>query len=140
LKHEATKRIKHVFDFYDMEPSPCPGRGDELISGLGSAFIYLMGCEEYFKVGVANDPNKRLINLQCGNPYPISLLASWYSYTALVDEGRLHDALAMYHKSGEWFKLPEEVVAKMCAAESVEELIDSLTHTHTPVEFPLSCG
>lgn len=53
------------------------------------------------KIGKANNPVARLSELQCGNPYPLTLRAVVVAYYGT--EETLHYLWARYRVRGEWF-------------------------------------
>ena len=70
--------------------------------------VYLIGCHavKRFKVGVSNNPRRRLIDLQCQSPYPLTLAKAFrYPSTkeAMRAEGVAHSALESARSHGEWF-------------------------------------
>jgi hypothetical protein len=73
--------------------------------------LYLLGCHNFYKIGIADNVQKRLCQLQIGNPYPIELLATLSAkrYECEDIETALHDGLIErgYHVRGEWFELDE---------------------------------
>ena len=58
------------------------------------------------KIGMANDPQKRLEELQTGNPYELSVIATIEFKTrrdASLAESHLHRRLSRMRMRGEWF-------------------------------------
>jgi hypothetical protein len=77
--------------------------GEEL-----DGWIYIIGCAEplSYKVGfTTKDPRKRVKQLQTGCPVPLKLLG-WYP-GSLRQERELHEQLAEFRLTGEWFRLDE---------------------------------
>src|SRR5262245_38436826 len=56
------------------------------------------------KLGVSEQPLKRLRELQTGSPYQLRLIAQWPGNRLL--ETTLHERLGAYRVSGEWFEVP----------------------------------
>lgn len=75
--------------------------------------IYFITDGEYTKIGVADNPEKRLMELQTGNGRRLKLLLSVDG--SYEEEGRLHSVLGKHRQVGEWFEIPiinsEELVA-----------------------------
>lgn len=69
--------------------------------------LYLLKCNEYYKIGITGNIRSRLNSLRTGNPYKIELLLSVPMKYAEVVEERLHDGLKEYKHFREWFKLDE---------------------------------
>jgi len=74
--------------------------------------LYLIKCNEYYKIGVANDLKSRLAALQTGNPYPLAVEACFLFPNAAIVEKALHQAFASVRKLGEWFELGQNEVGK----------------------------
>ena len=104
MAHEPPERLKHVFEFYDLEPAFTPERGNWLKDGRG--FVYVIQCNEFTKIGVAENVDTRLAYLQVGNPYELRLLKTFPSLNPVVDEEKLQSRFGRYHIRGEWFRLP----------------------------------
>lgn len=67
--------------------------------------LYLIKCNEFYKIGIANDLESRLAALQTGNPYPLVAVACFQFPNAGVVEKALHQAFADVRELGEWFEL-----------------------------------
>jgi hypothetical protein len=77
---------------------------------MSKTIVYILKCNEFYKIGSTSDLRRRLIALRTGNPYPITLI---HSYDVPVSsEAALHDLLSEIgcHERGEWFKLSEELL------------------------------
>jgi len=64
----------------------------------------------YVKIGYANDPNKRLTELQIGNPHDIAiahLIQVADALTARHIESTFHERFAPARVRGEWYVLSE---------------------------------
>jgi hypothetical protein len=66
-------------------------------------FLYMIQdtASKACKIGVSNDPEKRLAALQTSFPYPLALL--WAVPGGFSRERRLHSLLKDFHLRGEWF-------------------------------------
>ena len=71
-----------------------------------SQFIYVIKeiNTNYVKIGITSRIDKRLVCLQIGNPRMLYVVAQWEGTKA--EETTLHESLADFGQSGEWFKLP----------------------------------
>lgn len=72
------------------------------------------------KVGISNDPNDRIRNLQTGSPFPLS-----FAFVGLTDnvakaiEDEVHILLDQHRQVGEWFDVrPEVAIAAVLATAS----------------------
>lgn len=93
---------------------------ERLIRELGESYIYAIKCNEFVKIGIGVDPNKRMLLMQTGNPYKLKLLKAWESNEPLVDEECLHAQFESYRVRGEWFKLPKEELEKLLSLDTLE--------------------
>ena len=85
---------------------------------LGFCFVYLIQCAEtaYYKVGIADEPEKRLDILQIGCPYPLSIVLTCRMLRrvgATTAEAQIHRSLNKYNVHGEWFELPDDVLSQL---------------------------
>jgi len=60
---------------------------------------------EFYKIGVANDPEARLTQLQTGNPYKLEITSCYEFQNADVVEKALHQAFGEKRHFLEWFKI-----------------------------------
>ncbi|MFF9594058.1 GIY-YIG nuclease family protein [Streptomyces sp. NPDC014646] len=69
----------------------------------GSSFVYVIGPpgSNRVKIGTSNNPEKRLKELQTGNPDRLEVL--WSTPGGRELESMLHRAFAAYRVEGEWF-------------------------------------
>lgn len=69
--------------------------------------IYLIQSLEnsYYKIGTSIHPQKRLREIQTGNPSPVKLIDTYPSEFANKIERTLHRRYAHVKKEGEWFDL-----------------------------------
>lgn len=106
---EAVRRIQEI-------------RKPVLVRSNVSGWIYLIKCGEFYKIGVTQKLEKRLNGLKTANPHPLELLKTWkYDPWSLVRkiEKMLHRHYKPYHHHLEWFKLPEDEVARLCASKAL---------------------
>lgn len=73
--------------------------------GSKSRKVYLLRSNENYKIGIAKDVNKRIKQLQTGNPYKIELIGSYESMHASKIETTLHNQYSHEREMGEWFTL-----------------------------------
>lgn len=73
-------------------------------------YIYLIQCQKFFKIGIANDVQTRLAQLSTGNPFPLTVISSYGFQNAEVVEKALHQKFEGRWERGEWFSLiPPEI-------------------------------
>lgn len=61
-----------------------------------------------YKIGIAENPEKRVRQLQVGSPFELKLRQTENPTNARRVEQHLHEKLRKFHFRGEWFDLPEE--------------------------------
>jgi len=75
--------------------------------------IYIMTAGPYLKVGVAFDPNKRLLELQTGNPFDMKVALSMHTKGNAYDaEAAVHNKLSAFNTRGEWFDCSFEIAKR----------------------------
>lgn len=78
-------------------------------------YVYLIQCydTDFYKIGVADDPQGRVAILQTGCPYQLDLVITCRMATrsaAVQAERGIHSKLSKYSVRGEWFQLPGDIV------------------------------
>lgn len=71
-------------------------------------FVYFISDGQFVKIGISNDVDKRLGDLQVGNPKPLTVLFSVpvrNKKDALELEYRLHNVYHQFARCGEWFDI-----------------------------------
>lgn len=79
-----------------------------------------------YKIGISNDPERRLNDLQTGSSRKIELAAYIKCEHAVVIEQSLHDQLSKYRLRGEWFELPKHVVLHILKEWFEFDLLDPM--------------
>lgn len=80
------------------------------------------------KIGIAADPEKRLAQLQIGNPYKLTLyLADDYARRshAAQAESLIHRCLKSKHLSGEWFQVGAKEAVNTALAGHLHWIADT---------------
>ena len=82
-------------------------------------WVYLIGSPVIrpVKIGVSNEPEARLEDLQTGSPVPLHLL--WKTPGGQALESALHAYFEPYRSHGEWFDFGEENPAALVATAAV---------------------
>lgn len=91
-------------------------------------YVYVIGNDEtsLVKIGHSEQPDKRLLQIKTGSPWPLRLL--WQHGGGQRLERALHQRFAAQRRNGEWFDFGDaDPVATVSAATA--ELIDSGTVT-----------
>lgn len=78
--------------------------------------VYLMECNNRYKVGVSVDPDKRAGQLN-NRPFPVKVIAqSNMVHCAFEAEKEIHEWLDEYRIDGEWFDIPDGFVDSVVRA------------------------
>lgn len=101
-----------------------------------SGYVYVIGGDQHFKIGIALNVKKRMKCLQTSCPFRLTLVKEWKHDEARTMESLLHQKYDAFHSSGEWFKLTTEEAQKIRDARKPEDLfsegeIESLTATNS---------
>jgi len=75
-------------------------------------YVYLLQCEQYYKIGMTKDVVKRTISNQTGNPFEVKIIDTFLSLDKNADEKILHRLMGKYWHRGEWFEIPKSMIAK----------------------------
>lgn len=71
--------------------------------------VYFIRAGNYIKIGYADDPRKRLKELQTGNPNKLELLGSIPGDVSREKE--VHHIFSDFRVNGEWFELTTDILA-----------------------------
>ena len=66
--------------------------------------VYLLKAGDYYKIGVSNNINERIKQLQTGCPHKITCIGKIEYCDALKTEKRLHRMFKDSNTYGEWYK------------------------------------
>ena len=79
---------------------------------IGRGIVYCVECQGYYKFGVtSNAMKKRLISLQTGNPFDITIIWVARSNKIRKYERQIHKIIKSSHHRGEWYDIPQ-ILAK----------------------------
>lgn len=73
------------------------------------AYLYVLQCQNFVKIGVSKTPNRRIKQLQTGNPYKIYLLLNLKVEDAYQAENFFHKKFKNQNSMGEWFEVNSEI-------------------------------
>lgn len=73
-------------------------------------YLYLIKCQQFYKIGIANDVQSRLAQLSTGNPFDLEVLAVYGFENAEPVERAIHQKFANSRRRGEWFELDNSQV------------------------------
>jgi hypothetical protein len=69
--------------------------------------VYLCESNGRYKIGVSNQPAKRVEAMNVSSPYPVRLLHTFPADDPVSAEKELHEMFRSYRVHGEWFELNE---------------------------------
>ena len=73
---------------------------------------FITQSDEFVKIGVSNNPEERLAQLQTGNPNKLKI---WFCIPGGLDEEvRLHSFFRCVRAEGEWFNLTSGMKQELC--------------------------
>ena len=88
--------------------------------------VYFIEGGGYTKIGKADDPQKRLRELQTGSPFPLTL--KFVTEGGFEKESQIHSALSKYRVNGEWFEITydwcDEFVDFLVKSNKVESNVE----------------
>lgn len=67
--------------------------------------IYIMKCNEFYKIGVGSICDHRLDSFRTGNPYQVDLVFECEIENAFEIESYIHEQFNHFRVRGEWFWL-----------------------------------
>ena len=76
-------------------------------------FVYILKCNEFYKIGITDNIEKRLSSIRNGNPYKVTVLHSKRKQDAYNVEQSLHRLYRKVRVRGEWFQLEELMVKEI---------------------------
>ncbi|HHF3209279.1 TPA: GIY-YIG nuclease family protein [Vibrio diabolicus] len=91
-----------------------------IVDNKAPRYLYVLRCSgtSFFKIGISNDIDKRMRELQTGCPFKLKLVCStepefedMYAREILFLEKFFHKNYAEFHVHGEWFELSYEHIA-----------------------------
>lgn len=84
--------------------------GQTIVIDLPSrhSHLYLIQAGPFVKVGIANDPRRRIRTMQPGCPFKMRLILSCKRDYAASDESELKKRYRAFQVQSEWFKIPAD--------------------------------
>lgn len=68
-------------------------------------YVYVMKCEDFYKIGIASRLDDRLNQIQTGNPFQVSIVFGLKHKKADEIETKLHEIFLTKRVKREWFAL-----------------------------------
>lgn len=68
-------------------------------------YLYIIKCGMYYKIGISNNVNRRLHDVQVSTPFELELIYSHFCKFAKMREYDLHQKFKKQCFRGEWFIL-----------------------------------
>jgi hypothetical protein len=79
-------------------------------------YVYLIECSGYYKIGIASDVERRLAELQTGNPADLTIDTCYEFSNVQAVETVLHQKYSAKRRRGEWFELTLTDIAEFHSA------------------------
>ena len=95
-----------------------------------TGYIYLINCNDLYKIGIAADFETRLADLQTGNPYPLKMILNYQFKNPRAIETVLHDRFENVRVLGEWFRLTDPDIEQI---RQVCELLNGRPYTESMI-------
>ena len=92
-------------------------------------YIYLIQSLEnsYYKIGISNNPKRRIKELSTGNPSQLKLVETYQSEHAEKIERTLQRRYSYLRKEGEWFDMGiSNEVSFLNECKQIEEILNLL--------------
>lgn len=137
----ALDRARHVWGWKDnqseQERLAKVAEEDKRIEQLllNEGFVYLIRMGEFFKIGIANNFQTRLSAMRVNTPHNVELLKNWRCRNPRDFEKRMHLRFREFKVQGEWFRLPEDVVAFLIAMDDVSKVFPPERQNENAVIF-----
>ena len=88
--------------------------------------LYIIKCNEYYKIGTTTNISMRLTTMQSGNPYDLSCI--YYAQGRGIEEEYWHNSCKKNYWKGEWYKFTtsqmEELILEMSKGITKEKYAD----------------
>lgn len=104
----------------------------EELSVYNGSRVYFITSGEHVKIGVSDNPGRRLKQMQTAQPAPLVLAGSMPGHFGL--ERELHRIFKKYRTHGEWFKLTA-VISRFIAANCEADPRDTGQHNRVLPEW-----
>ena len=84
-----------------------------------AGYLYFIKAKgtDFYKIGISDNPESRLKQLQTGNPVQLELVSSIYCLYPKDRESELHSALSELNENGEWFSIKDDDVKELIEQE-----------------------
>lgn len=95
----------------------------DMSRGRRPYLLYCIQCGPYFKVGITEDPKKRMQTFAISNPFKMKLVfyRTVQAQHVRFVEAEVHKALAHWHHRGEWFTAPVPEI-KIAAKRAIAQI------------------
>lgn len=85
-------------------------------------FLYLLECENYYKIGISNNPKLRFTAIRTANPFEVIPVMCIFGYDKKIIRGietKLHYKFKHIKHRNEWFIKSDEIISQ------IKSLIDN---------------
>jgi hypothetical protein len=123
IKSRAIREFKSSLRRTQQQPSPETRaflESKQKPTPTYESLVYLIHGSGHYKIGIAVDAHKRLKGIQTSCPFPVEIVKTWKSGNALAVEQAIHRRFGGHRLKGEWFKLPDSVLATLKNIEDID--------------------
>jgi len=112
---DEIERIRNFVEMFSKEKQRIYGLQKKLFILKPGKYIYLiqLGDTEIYKIGISNDPHRRIKQLQSKCPIPLKLIFTNFGHDYEFAEKYLHSHFRHQRIKGEWFKLSAEDILQI---------------------------
>jgi hypothetical protein len=76
-------------------------------------FVYILKSQEYYKIGITSNLERRVNSIQGGNPFEVEVVCAYRVKDSRTLEKYLHEGLLAFRHKREWFKLEPDFVEEL---------------------------
>lgn len=105
--------VVHTADSPPAHARATPRLRPDSYAQAGIVYLILAEGTPRVKIGRSVSAQVRFHSLRTASPFPLRLLRSIPTGNCVALERRLHQRYAVYRQHGEWFDLPQEVLAQL---------------------------
>ena len=76
-------------------------------------YLYLLECEQYYKIGISNNPKNRFTAIRTANPFEVKPVMCIFTYDRKKTkqlEKMLHSRFKIIQHRNEWFYKSDEII------------------------------
>jgi hypothetical protein len=99
-------------------------------SHASKAYVYLLRCGEYFKIGRTNNLDRRMDQLSIQLPHKPQIIHAIHTNVPAYTERFFHEKFGEFRLNGEWFQLSQEAIGYFCSFLDISKDHHGVTGYH----------